>query len=145
MARGTRGARRGEAAGTEDRCPKIEDGYGTSPGDCACGACPERRDEEPIIHRGVKVWAAAGRETEALAQLLAVQAAPAGIKSGHGLSRDFMVGWSVVAAFVAQPSITLRRAERFVAKESRALKGFGAEQAEYLRGLRAGLSAAVAR
>jgi hypothetical protein len=141
MARGTRGARRGEGGeAAADRCPKIEAGYGTNPGDCACGACPEARGGE------------AGRETEALAGLLAVRLAAGSIREPRvrfdeprGLSRDFMVGWSVVAAFVAHPDVTLRRAERFVAKESRALKGFGAEQAEYLRGLRAGLSAAVAR
>ena len=24
-------------------CPKIPQGYGTDPGDCACGNCPEAR------------------------------------------------------------------------------------------------------
>jgi hypothetical protein len=82
----------------------------------------------------------------ALAGLLAVEAAPAGIKSGHGLSHDFMVGWSVLATYVRLAGVTKRKAERFVAQEARRTMSLGVEAgAEYLRGLRAGLSAAVAR
>jgi hypothetical protein len=89
---------------------------------------------------------AAGRETEALAQLLGVQATPAGIKSGHGLSRDFMAGWGVLSTYVRLAGVTKRKAERFVAQESRRTMSLGVVAgAEYLRGLRAGLSAAVAR
>jgi len=96
--------------------------------------------------RGTRGRAETGRDAEALAQLLAVQAAPAGVKSGHGLSRDFMVGWGVLASYVRLAGVTKRKAERFVAQEARRTMSLGVEAgAEYLRGLRAGLSAAVAR
>lgn len=32
-----------EAVLVEEPCPSIPKGYGTHPGDCACGGCPERR------------------------------------------------------------------------------------------------------
>ena len=70
---------------------------------------------------------------------------PAGIKSGNGLSRDFMVGWGVVSTYVRLDGVTKRKAERFVAQESRRTMSLGVVAgSEYLRGLRAGLSAAAA-
>ena len=103
--------------------------------------------------RGTRGRAETGRDAEALAQLLAVRLTAGSIREPRvrfdepsGLTRDFMVGWGVVASYVRLAGVTKRKAERFVAQDARRTMSLGVEAgAEYLRGLRAGLSAAVAR
>jgi hypothetical protein len=61
---------------------------------------------------------------------------------GGALMNDFMLGWSVLAAFIAAQGASQRAAERFVRKEHLALSLYGIEHAEDLRGMRAAIQAA---
>jgi hypothetical protein len=61
------------------------------------------------------------------------------------LSKDFMTGWGVVAAYIARPGCTGAKARRWVARQAASLTSIrGARWTdEQLRGIRAGLQAAM--
>lgn len=61
------------------------------------------------------------------------------------MSDDFMTGWGVFAAYCARPGCTAARARRWVARQaaSPAVARGARWTDEHLRGIRAGLQAAV--
>ena len=61
------------------------------------------------------------------------------------LNNDFMTGWGVVAAYIARPGCTAAKARRWVARQAASLAATkGARWSdEHLRGIRAGLQAAM--